>query len=74
MKIAEITTRSSKAIKQVQRLYASYIINPQLYPALIDLLIEMSKFDSVEVNREIEVIKEKLKIELIEILKNERTN
>jgi hypothetical protein len=69
MKITEITAQSGKAIKRLQRLYSSYVINPTSYVPLCDLLIVASNSDDFELRREAEIIKEKLLTELLEALK-----
>jgi hypothetical protein len=69
MKITEITAQTGKAIKRLQRLYSSYVLHPQRYSLLIEALMLATVSDDFELNREAEIIKEKLICELLEVLK-----
>lgn len=66
MRIFEITNKSRRIISQLQKLYISYSFGTINYT---ELLIELNKkFVDPDIIREVEIIKAKLKKEIIELL------
>ena len=67
MRIFEINNKSRKIIHRLQKLYISYSIGAVNYN---ELLLELNKkFVDPDIVREAEIIKLKLKKEIIELLK-----
>lgn len=69
MKITEITSKTNKLIKRLQRLYTTYVLNPQVYSELVELITILSSINDIDLQREVKLIREKLRIELMEVLK-----
>jgi hypothetical protein len=69
MKLAEISNRSKKIINQLNSLYISYILDPSLYPELIELIYQCKNSNNADLNKEANIVNNKLITELIKILK-----
>ena len=67
MRIFEITNKSKRIIRRLQKLYISYTLNHGKYDELVKTLSQTTGDDDVV--REIGIIVQKLKDEMIEILK-----
>ena len=68
MRIFEITQHSRKTIKQLSRLYLEYTLDSRKYSGLISYMDTLSQSSDHDVIRELRIINEKLKDEMIRIL------
>lgn len=68
MKINEIDQHSRKLIKQIQRSFISFTINPNTYLHLISLLENSKAVGDQDVILEINLIEQRLKENLVKLL------
>ena len=68
MKIAEIDNQIRNSVKKLHNLYVSYLVNPSLFNELITAIREFENSNDPILIRESTIIKNKLFLELIEIL------
>jgi len=68
MKIAEIDNQIRNSVKKLHNLYISYLVNTSLFNELITTIREFENSNDPILIRESKIIKDKLFLELIEIL------